>query len=166
MTECGIYSPDDQLACRLDVMHEGWHQADGSQWHGGQWGVSSYDDTQAAPTPNTSPLTVPWSQAGDDQWYHPQWWTEEQTQAAQAAQVVPQAQYYRPPYVAEPRQVPPDYGVVAAVPVGGCNHALHAIATVLTCGLWWPIWMVAALFGRRRLALVDKRGRVVAYRRL
>ena len=82
MTECGVFSPDSQLACRLDVVHEGWHQADGSQWHGGQWGVSSYDDTQAVPVP-TSPLTEAWSQDGDDQWHHPQWWTEDQTQSAQ-----------------------------------------------------------------------------------
>ena len=165
MVECGVFSPDSQLACTLDVAHQGWHRADGSQWHGNEWGISSYDDTQAAPTPHTSPLTVQWSQDGDGQWYHPRWWQAEQTQAAQAAQVVvPQA-------VPHPRRTPAappplDYGVVAAVPVGGCNHALHLIATVLTLGLWWPIWMVAALFGRRQMALVDKYGRVVGYQRI
>jgi len=161
-TECGVFSPDNQLACRLDVIHEGWHQADGSQWHGNEWGISSYDETQAVPVP-TSPLTEAWSQAGDDQWYHPQWWTEHQTQAAQV--VVPQ-DYYQPPYVAEPRQVPLDYAVVAAVPIGGCNHAGHAVATVLTCGAWLPIWVIAGLFGRRQMALVDKYGRVVGYQRI
>lgn len=31
-----------------------------------------------------------------------------------------------------------------------CNHLLHATLTVLSCGLWAPIWLAAWLMGRRR----------------
>lgn len=31
---------------------------------------------------------------------------------------------------------------------GGTNHGLHLILTVLTCGLWLPIWIIAAIVGR------------------
>ena len=60
----------------------------------------------------------------------------------------------------------PQRPVATAVVVGGCNHLLHAILTVMTCGLWWPVWAVAALFGRRRMLLVDKSGKVVGARRI
>lgn len=29
------------------------------------------------------------------------------------------------------------------------NHALHLILTVLTLGMWSPVWAVAAIVGRR-----------------
>jgi hypothetical protein len=28
----------------------------------------------------------------------------------------------------------------------GPNHALHLILTLLTCGMWLPIWVIVALF--------------------
>ncbi len=28
----------------------------------------------------------------------------------------------------------------------GTNHALHLILTVLTCGLWLPVWIIVAIF--------------------
>lgn len=31
---------------------------------------------------------------------------------------------------------------------GGCNHALHAVLTLLTAGLWLPIWLLCAIFQR------------------
>ena len=31
-----------------------------------------------------------------------------------------------------------------------CNHALHASLTVLTCGLWAPVWVVAWLIAKDR----------------
>lgn len=31
-----------------------------------------------------------------------------------------------------------------------CNHALHATLTVLTCGLWAPVWFVAWLVAKDR----------------
>lgn len=30
-----------------------------------------------------------------------------------------------------------------------CNHTLHLILTVLTFGMWAPVWLVAALMGRK-----------------
>ncbi|OBH91279.1 DUF2510 domain-containing protein [Mycobacterium sp. E2733] len=43
---------------------------------------------------------------------------------------------------------PPAPAVAVAVSTGsGTNHALHAVLTLLTCGLWLPIWILAAIFG-------------------
>lgn len=36
---------------------------------------------------------------------------------------------------------------VAVSTGGGPNHALHAILTFLSCGLWLPIWILVAIFG-------------------
>lgn len=33
---------------------------------------------------------------------------------------------------------------------GGVNHGLHLILTVLTCGLWAPIWLILAACNPRR----------------
>jgi hypothetical protein len=55
-------------------------------------------------------------------------------------------------------QPPPQYHAPAmsnavAVAVanggGGPNHALHAVLTVLTCGMWAPIWILVAILGGR-----------------
>ena len=35
---------------------------------------------------------------------------------------------------------------VAVSAGGGTNHALHRILTLLTCGLWLPIWILVAIF--------------------
>src|SRR3954452_4038806 len=37
----------------------------------------------------------------------------------------------------------------------GPNHVLHLILTILTAGLWLPIWILVAIFGRRRTAVVS-----------
>ncbi|WP_233213588.1 DUF2510 domain-containing protein [Mycobacterium hubeiense] len=42
---------------------------------------------------------------------------------------------------------PPAPAVAVAVSTGGTNHALHFVLTLLTCGLWLPIWILAAIFG-------------------
>lgn len=31
----------------------------------------------------------------------------------------------------------------------GPNHALHLILTLLTCGLWLPVWLIVAIAGRQ-----------------
>lgn len=31
---------------------------------------------------------------------------------------------------------------------GGANHALHAVLTALSCGMWAPVWIIAALVQR------------------
>lgn len=36
---------------------------------------------------------------------------------------------------------------VAVANGGGANHALHLVLTLFTCGLWLPIWIIAAIFG-------------------
>lgn len=30
-----------------------------------------------------------------------------------------------------------------------CNHPLHAVLSAVTCGMWLPVWAVAAALGRR-----------------
>jgi Protein of unknown function (DUF2510) len=48
-----------------------------------------------------------------------------------------------PPFVQTPAPA-----VAVAVSTGsGTNHALHALLTLLTCGLWLPIWILVAIFG-------------------
>ena len=46
---------------------------------------------------------------------------------------------------------PPIYPSGQTVVVGGTNHALHAILTIFTCGLWAPIWVLVAIFERPRV---------------
>ncbi|MCX8557516.1 DUF2510 domain-containing protein [Mycolicibacterium mucogenicum] len=42
----------------------------------------------------------------------------------------------------------PAPAVAVAVSTGGRpNHALHAILTFLSCGLWLPVWVLVAIFG-------------------
>lgn len=31
----------------------------------------------------------------------------------------------------------------------GANHPLHLILTLITCGMWAPVWIVVAAVGRR-----------------
>ena len=43
---------------------------------------------------------------------------------------------------------PPVQAVAVAVSHGGgTSHGLHLVLTVFTCGLWLPIWALAAIFG-------------------
>ena len=45
--------------------------------------------------------------------------------------------------------IPP--AVAVAVSNGrGTNHALHAVLTLLTLGLWLPVWILVAIFGAGR----------------
>ena len=52
-------------------------------------------------------------------------------------------------FVPTPPTAPaPAQAVAVAVSTGGgTSHALHLVLTVLTCGLWLPIWILAAIFG-------------------
>lgn len=46
-------------------------------------------------------------------------------------------------------QAPAPSVAVAVSAGGGTNHALHLILTLLTCGLWLPIWILVAIFDTR-----------------
>lgn len=35
-----------------------------------------------------------------------------------------------------------------AVKRGGANHAVHAVLTVLSCGMWAPVWLLCAMVQR------------------
>lgn len=37
------------------------------------------------------------------------------------------------------------------VVTNGPNHALHLILTLLTCGMWLPVWLIVAIAGNRRV---------------
>jgi hypothetical protein len=53
-----------------------------------------------------------------------------------------------PPIVQAPAPAP---SVAVAVSTGGgTSHALHAVLTLLTCGLWLPIWILVAIFDSGR----------------
>jgi hypothetical protein len=35
------------------------------------------------------------------------------------------------------------------------NHPLHLAATIFTCGLWSPVWIVCAIIGRKTVITTD-----------
>src|SRR6516225_2345298 len=41
---------------------------------------------------------------------------------------------------------PPQPVAVAVSTGGGVNHALHAVLTLFTCGMWLPVWILVAIF--------------------
>lgn len=49
-----------------------------------------------------------------------------------------------PPAPAAPTPAPV---AVAVATGGGPSHGLHAVLTLLTCGMWLPIWILVAIFG-------------------
>lgn len=73
----------------------------------------------------------------------------------------PQQQQHPPyPYVAWPpaaayQQAPSSAASAAATTVvvggrgSGPNHALHLLLTILSCGLWAPVWIFIAATHRR-----------------
>jgi hypothetical protein len=46
-----------------------------------------------------------------------------------------------------PPSAPPPSVAVAVSTGGGVNHALHALLTFFTCGMWLPVWILTAIFG-------------------
>jgi hypothetical protein len=44
----------------------------------------------------------------------------------------------------------------------GPNHALHAVLTLLTCGLWGFVWIVIAITNPRRAPVVTEAPHVTA----
>jgi hypothetical protein len=46
----------------------------------------------------------------------------------------------------------------------GTNHGLHLVLTLLTCGLWFPIWLIDALVNPPRTIVIDSDGRVTRRR--
>lgn len=55
-------------------------------------------------------------------------------------------QHFTPTPPAAP--APPVQAVAVAVANGGgTSHGLHLVLTLFTCGLWLPIWALAAIFG-------------------
>jgi hypothetical protein len=44
---------------------------------------------------------------------------------------------------------------VAVAISGGVNHGLHLLLTVVTCGLWLPIWIIVALVGGSRATAIS-----------
>ena len=62
-------------------------------------------------------------------------------------------QHFTPTPPAVP--APPVQAVAVAVSHGGgTSHGLHLVLTVFTCGLWLPIWALAAIFGGGRSSSV------------
>jgi Protein of unknown function (DUF2510) len=48
-------------------------------------------------------------------------------------------------------------GVPAPVIIAsGPNHALHLILTLLTCGLWLPVWLIVAVVGHSRVRVAGQ----------
>ena len=56
---------------------------------------------------------------------------------------------------------PSSQPVAGVVMTGGENHLLHAVLTLLTCGLWLPIWLIVAAAESKRPAAVDIYGNII-----
>ncbi|SKU72481.1 Protein of uncharacterised function (DUF2510) [Mycobacteroides abscessus subsp. massiliense] len=56
---------------------------------------------------------------------------------------------YAPPRTAHAQPSAVASTAVAVSVGGGINHTLHLVLTVLTCGLWAPVWLLVAIFGGR-----------------
>lgn len=58
--------------------------------------------------------------------------------------------YYAP---APPPQMMQNVVVNASARAGGYragpNHGFHALMTLVTCGMWAPIWIIVVIFGRK-----------------
>ncbi len=67
--------------------------------------------------------------------------------------------HYGPPPPPQPSIVINNtVGTPAPVVVStGPNHALHLVLTLLTCGMWLPIWVIVALVGHRRVYVGGQR---------
>lgn len=73
----------------------------------------------------------------------------------QYAQQYPQQQQYPQYYAPAPYSAPAQINnqVIAGGGYDGrrrCPHGLHAILTLLTAGLWAPVWIIDALISGRR----------------
>lgn len=53
-------------------------------------------------------------------------------------------QHFAP--IPPPIAPPPPSVAVAVSTGGGPNHALHAVLTLFTCGMWLPVWILVAIF--------------------
>lgn len=71
-----------------------------------------------------------------------QWQENVRRQAWEEAQRQAAAQYTNRQYNGPVQQVTVNNNVRTG---GGCPHGLHFILTLLTCGLWLPIWIIHAI---------------------
>lgn len=56
-------------------------------------------------------------------------------------------QHFVPTPPPAPAAPPPAPVAVAVATGGGPSHGLHVVLTLLTCGMWLPIWILVAIFG-------------------
>lgn len=84
--------------------------------------------------------------AGVQRWWDGRQWTQHVAPQAPPAQQfavqAPPAQVYPAQYVA---QQPPYAQTVIVQQKRGVNHALHLVLTILTVGLWAPVWIILAI---------------------
>jgi hypothetical protein len=83
------------------------------------------------PHPTAEPVTLRWFDGAD--------WTDQVAPLPMRQQLAPA------PVVVQPQ--PRKY---VSRGVSGSEHALHAVLTVLTCGLWLVVWIPRSLAGRYR----------------
>lgn len=60
-----------------------------------------------------------------------------------------------------PVPLAPSPQVAHVVVTGGANNGLHFVLTLLTCGLWLPVWLIVALVSEKKLTKIDSQGNVV-----
>lgn len=93
-------------------------------------------ETTSAPQVTISNMTAPgWypDGSGSQRYWDGQAWTSSFAPVQQ-----PPPMYYAPQATA----------VAVSVGRGGCNHALHLVLTLFTCGMWLPVWIICAIVQR------------------
>ncbi len=94
----------------------------------------------------------PYGPAGQYRWFDGAQWGA-QTQVAQSPPTSGYGYHGQPQY-AQTVVVPGSAAAATAVSVSaGPNHGLHLVLTILTCGLWLPVWILVAIFGRKRVSV-------------
>ncbi len=38
---------------------------------------------------------------------------------------------------------------------GGCNHSFHLIMSIITVGMWIPVWIIVAIVARKQTTVVE-----------
>lgn len=109
-----------------------------------QWPIVP-DQVGSAPRHAPDWYADPQGPPGQLRWFDGNTWTP---QIHQPIQPQPQVQYV--PQM-QPVMVPGGgaASTTVAVTTKGPNHLLHFILTILTAGLWLPVWILIAIFGRR-----------------
>ena len=121
----------------------------------GEWELMPEPSGQPVSTAKADWYADPYGGVGQLRWFDGLRWT---------AHLQPDPGYQPPISYAPQMPVvmmasPGGGGAASAVAVTtGPNHLLHFVLTLLTCGLWLPVWICVAIFGGRTSVATSSAG--------